>query len=187
MHLAALPPIYVSGTSRTNFGNNRTGSDRMSTGYPLPPLGGSSTLSCAAAATGSVANATHTPWFRCLFLPLVFSPFFHLVAPPSPLSPLLCPLSFTLHCFFSLLLFRYIASLHIGESRQRGIIRNIVQFSYFIWMERKTRFDFAYRRTQKVWLFSMDRLRLSRTEERLKKFVCSFAWETDVSAARRGY
>ena len=45
MHLAALPPIYVSGTSRTNFGNNRTGSDRMSTGCPpgildtvLPPL-----------------------------------------------------------------------------------------------------------------------------------------------------
>ena len=34
MHLAALPPIYVSGTSRTNFGNNRTGSDRMSTGCP---------------------------------------------------------------------------------------------------------------------------------------------------------
>ena len=67
MHLAALPPIYVSGTSRTNFGNNRTGSDRMSTGYhhpltPLqPPPWGDSRRCPVPLATGSVANATHTP------------------------------------------------------------------------------------------------------------------------------
>lgn len=35
MHLCALPSIYVSSTSRTNLGNNRTGADRMSVGCPV--------------------------------------------------------------------------------------------------------------------------------------------------------
>lgn len=54
MHLAVLSSIYVSGTGRTNFGNNRTGSDRMSAGCPP-----GNRRHCPTAATGSVANATH--------------------------------------------------------------------------------------------------------------------------------
>lgn len=127
MHLAALPPIYVSGTSRTNFGNNRTGSDRMGTGCPpgildtvLPlqpetlPAEPIPTRFCHSFSLYSSAKACHplSP------LPSIF----HLLSPFVFFFPLLFSPSL-------LLLF----SVYRRESRESGhIVRNIVQFSYFI-------------------------------------------------------
>lgn len=127
MHLAALPPIYVSGTSRTNFGNNRTGSDRMSTGCPpgildtvLPPL-----------------QPEALPAEPILLAPLFFSPRFRFPSIRPPKLVILfrffssLPSSFfSLFSSFFLLLLR-LFSVYSGVSREH-IVRNNVQFSYFI-------------------------------------------------------
>ena len=130
MHLAALPPIYVSGISRTNFGNNRTGSDRMSTGCPpgildtvLPPL-----------------QPEALPAEPILLAPLFFSPRFRFpsIRPPklvilfrffSSLPSSFFSLFSSFFFFFFFFYFPYIR----GVSREREhIVRNNVQFSYFI-------------------------------------------------------
>lgn len=127
MHLAALPPIYVSGTSRTNFGNNRTGSDRMSTGCPPGILDTVLPLQPEALPAESIP----TP-------PLFFPPlYFSLYSSAKACHPLsLLPSIF--HLLFPFVFFFFLFSsssfiFSIGESREREhIVRNIVQFSYFI-------------------------------------------------------